>query len=267
MAIESSANTINDLDQNLPSAEDFVSEGDDHLRTIKRCLLNTFPNVEAVMTASDIQLNNLAKALENTASDTTLTLYGGNVVLGKDKPISTVQEIPEDVTKIERGSVLNYGMLQDLFYPIGCIKEYTIETNPNQLLGFGTWIPFGAGRVLVGSGKVTDINAIEQTFAAGATGGELTHLMTVDELAKHGHTGETAKAGNHKHALEGQACYYTGRNDDGQGGDPNAMVTGEKETLEGGEHTHDVTVGDTGSSKPMNVMQPYVVVYRWTRTA
>jgi len=36
-------------------------------------------------------------------------------------------------------------------YPVGSIyMNATVATNPNTLLGFGTWIAFGAGRVPVG---------------------------------------------------------------------------------------------------------------------
>lgn len=56
MTVES-ANYINALDPNLPSATDGLVEADDHIRTIKRCIKNTFPNLDAPVTLTSAQLN------------------------------------------------------------------------------------------------------------------------------------------------------------------------------------------------------------------
>jgi len=52
-----------------------------------------------------------------------------------------------------------------LLFPIGSIYTATVSTNPNTLLGFGTWAAFGAGRVLVGAGTGTKV----ATFASRAS--------------------------------------------------------------------------------------------------
>ncbi|MBX9654481.1 phage tail protein [bacterium] len=56
MAVEN-ATTINQLDVNLPSSTDPESEGDDHIRLIKRVFRNTFPNITAPVTATSAELN------------------------------------------------------------------------------------------------------------------------------------------------------------------------------------------------------------------
>jgi hypothetical protein len=48
------------------------------------------------------------------------------------------------------------------FYPVGSIYMATVSTNPATLLGFGTWIAYGAGRVLVGAGT----GSVVATFAS-----------------------------------------------------------------------------------------------------
>ncbi len=49
-----------------------------------------------------------------------------------------------------------------LLYPIGSLYLSTVSTNPNTLFGFGTWVAFGQGRVLVGVGT----GSIVATFAS-----------------------------------------------------------------------------------------------------
>jgi hypothetical protein len=50
-------NYIDSLDTANPTATDNVSEGDDHLRGIKTTLKNSFPNINAAVTATDEELN------------------------------------------------------------------------------------------------------------------------------------------------------------------------------------------------------------------
>tara|TARA_R110000787_G_scaffold104840_1_gene212183 strand:- start:4536 stop:5126 length:591 start_codon:yes stop_codon:yes gene_type:complete len=49
-------------------------------------------------------------------------------------------------------------------YPVGSLYVSTLATNPNTLLGFGTWVAFGAGKVLV-SQDVADasFDVLEET--------------------------------------------------------------------------------------------------------
>lgn len=56
MALES-ATYIDQLNQNAPDGLDRKSEGDDHMRMIKRTLKNTFPNIKGRVEASQDQLN------------------------------------------------------------------------------------------------------------------------------------------------------------------------------------------------------------------
>lgn len=59
MALES-ATYIYQLDQNAPDGLDRKSEGDDHMRMIKRTLKNTFPNLLGATQISNTQLDQLA---------------------------------------------------------------------------------------------------------------------------------------------------------------------------------------------------------------
>jgi hypothetical protein len=59
MTVES-VTLISDLDQNNPAGGDSISEGDDHIRNIKRAIKNTFPNITDPVTATQDDLNKLS---------------------------------------------------------------------------------------------------------------------------------------------------------------------------------------------------------------
>jgi hypothetical protein len=139
--------------------------------------------------------------------------------------------------------------LQSL-YPIGSIYSATVATNPATLFGFGTWVAFGAGRVLIGDGG---------GFTAGATGGSLDAV-----LVSHTHTAtSTVTDPGHSHVTNVSAPVNSyGPNSGGArytaGASTATAVTG-------------ITVGTSitteGVSGTNANLQPYVVVYMWNRTA
>jgi microcystin-dependent protein len=84
-------------------------------------------------------------------------------------------------------------------YPIGAIYISTLVTNPNILLGFGTWSAFAAGQVMVGQDTgQTEFDTLEET------GGEKTHTLTTAELASHNHTQDahTHTQNSHNHTQD-----------------------------------------------------------------
>lgn len=58
MALET-ANTINQLVESNPLGTDNKSQGDDHIRLIKKTLRNTFPNITGPITVSEAAINGL----------------------------------------------------------------------------------------------------------------------------------------------------------------------------------------------------------------
>lgn len=160
------------------------------------------------LTKSDVGLSNV----DNTADSS--------------KPVSTAQQTAIDVAITTAKQAL---------YPVGCIYTETTGTNPNTTFGFGTWTAFGAGRVLIGSGTS------DQAFAAGATGGESNHILTIPEMPAHTHTTTlpaNATAG-------GTGNYFAGNNS-------GSLAAPSSSTGNGGSH---------------NNLQPYIVVYFWQRAA
>ena len=127
-------------------------------------------------------------------------------------------------------------------YPVGSIyMNATNATNPGTLLGFGTWTAFGEGRVLIGiDSSDTDFDSAEET------GGSKTHTLTEAQLPSHRHT--------------------IGSNDStaGFGG-----AAGNQEFVQdaGTGIGTPCNTSFTGSGQAHTIVQPYIVVYMWKRTA
>ena len=145
-------------------------------------------------------------------------------------------------------------------YPIGSIYTSTVSTNPNTLFGFGTWVAFGAGRVLLGDGG---------GYAAGATGGSADAVVV-----SHTHTGTTTSTDSgHTHTLAFSAgSTMTGLGSTGPSGWQGANTGVNYITVSGTNSstaniTSTTSISTTGSSGTGANLQPYVVVYMWNRTA
>ena len=120
----------------------------------------------------------------------------------------------------------------DLVYPVGSIYMSVNGTNPGTLFG-GTWSRL-EDRFLLGAGSVYD---------AGATGGEATHTLTVDEMPSHTHT-----QGKKYNASLGS---YS----------PEAPWTTQSGT------SYPWPTESAGGDQPHNNMPPYLTVYMWKRIA
>ena len=127
-------------------------------------------------------------------------------------------------------------------YPVGSIyMNATNSTNPATLLGFGTWTAFGAGKVMVG------IDSTDADFdTAEETGGAKMHTLTTAQLPSHRH--------------------QVGSNDSGTG---TGGAAGNMELVRdaGTGNGPAVNSSFTGSGDAHTIVQPYIVVYMWKRTA
>lgn len=167
-------------------------------------------------------------------------------------------------------------------YPVGSIyMNAAVATNPATLLGFGTWAAFGAGKVPVGiDASDTDFDAVEETggsktnsVSVTTSGTSGSTALTEAQMPKHYHKmlGPTFTTGYPQGSSGSSGTYFGGSPDDsghlygtystGGGATSAGYETG---TGNGDGHTHSISSSGSGTA---NVVQPYIVVYMWKRTA
>lgn len=116
-------------------------------------------------------------------------------------------------------------------FPVGSFyTSYNINTNPAQLLGFGTWTTV-QGRFL---------RSASSACPAGSTGGAASHAITVAELPSHSHTASADSAGSHTHtatAASAGAHTHTVSGTAASAGDHSHTITADS----AGAHTHSVS--------------------------
>lgn len=118
-------------------------------------------------------------------------------------------------------------------FPVGYIYLSTVSTSPASLFG-GTWERL----------KDTFLLAAGDTYAAGTTGGEAAHALTMDEMP------------SHQHSFKGAGTTVAG------GSNYNRP-------LNTGTYSSSDTYQTTprGGNAAHNNMPPYLTVYMWQRTA
>lgn len=172
-------------------------------------------------------------------------------------------------------------------YPVGAIYCSTVETNPHDLFGFGTWEYIEQGRVLLSQGD---------KYSAGSTGGAETHTLTVQEMPRHKHggttgdggahthTGTASEAGEHTHSADIKPAGREGQKDN-RINNFDAIISkgvlnlsGAKVDIQpGGAHSHDIVINSSGAhshdidaeggGQAHSIMQPYLSVYMWKRVS
>lgn len=185
--------------------------------------------------------------------------------------------LPSDINNAIReitAQIATY--LQNNIFPVGCVYETTISTNPADTLGFGTWELFGEGRVTVCVGS----NG-EQTWVSAEERGSETHRLVADEVPSHTHTfAETGSTGNTNldftlnNFAGSQIATATGALDLTVGDfvlDTNDDDAAFLSAQFNGNHSHTFSVSGTTSARggggTHNNVQPSIALYRWTRTA
>lgn len=277
------ATYISQLNPDWPVGKsDFVSEGDDHFRTMKSALQNTIPNADAPITGTPTQLNNLTNAVNWVDNSATA---GAASYFEVTDPTSTADTPPDaplvvGTPTVEQynatpGLVVNWNLLTDVIYAVG--KHFESETdsrNPADILGFGTWeqrsgLLYGVGTVSDKAQVDSDGNALTYTFAAGEVTGRL--YVTQDNIQADTLTLKMDAVDPHVHEM------MTGRNDTdeyhsggshkghiGNGFSPSYNI-GDTWMTSAGGHTPAGTVDYGTRTDPFLI--PGYACYRWVRTA
>lgn len=178
---------------------------------------------------SDANLNNIIQKIkrmvtvveESSATDDTIISYGTGEPTENTKGSVYLQEDTSTIV--------------DLVYPIGSIYMSINAINPTELFG-GSWERI-KDKFLLSCGD---------TYAAGNTGGEAEHTLTVSEMPYHNH-GIDTKYGS-------------------TAGDANIVMLANENT--GSKYVFSNGYGMIhyqGGSEPHNNMPPYLAVYMWKR--
>lgn len=236
--------------ESTPAGGDSINAGDNRIRELKTQIREVidvdhdFPSSGSAADVGQHKKVTLQEQADLGTGATGKTYLGGQTVSGKPELVYT-DEDDNDVQITSGGYLLGDSLVDgsndfqssalktaliDFLYPVGTIYTEITGTNPGTTFGVGTWTAFGAGRVPVG------YNSGDSDFdTAEETGGS----KTVD--LSHDHTVGAASGG-------------TAKPTDGSGG-----------VLEGtGQHTHTL---DSQLSSTQSIVQPYIVVHMWKRTA
>lgn len=147
----------------------------------------------------------------------------------------------------------------DNIWPVGSIFMSVVATNPNTLLGGGTWTRWGKGRMPVSLDETdTQFDGVEET------GGEKTHTLTTAEMPSHAHGGGTTNAGTHTHQTVSTngVGFQTSQHAKGDG---SSAVSTRNLTQADGDHVHGIYA--EGGGQPHNNLPPYITCYMWKRTS
>ena len=131
-------------------------------------------------------------------------------------------------------NIQGYQDIIDVIYPIGSLYMSVSSISPSTLFG-GTWEQL-KDRFLLGAGD---------TYAAGNTGGEATHTLTINEMPSHTH--------KIYGALSGQNISASNVGNDWR------VMLGVGWSVE--------RLTNTGGGQAHNNMPPYLTVYMWKRVS
>jgi hypothetical protein len=195
-------------------------------------------------TEINTEFNNIATAVATKADLISPTFTG--------TPEAPTASAGDNSTQIATTAFVTAGL--QALYPVGSIYiNAGVTTNPATLFGFGTWVAFGAGRVMVGlNGSDALFDALEETGGSkDATLVSHTHTATVNDPG-HTHTANTGVNLNQtiKRFMDANRDVPTATLS------TDSAVTG-------------ITVSNSteGASATNANLQPYITVAMWKRTA
>lgn len=165
-------------------------------------------------------------------------------------------------------------------WPVGSIFISAVTTNPNTLLGYGTWVAFSTGTMLVGIDSTqTEFDTLLET------GGSKTHTLTTTEIPAHTHIQDAHNHGitdpQHNHtqnahshtvtsvgsSASGSTTNLTGASDTSSTTAAAANATATNQAASTGVTVNNATATNqnTGGGGSHSILNPYLVVFMWKR--
>ena len=143
-------------------------------------------------------------------------------------------------------------------FPVGSVFISVVATNPNTLLGYGTWEAFAPGRMLVGFD-----NTNPNFDAAEETGGSSSITITAANLPQ---LAVTVTDPGHTHLTQ----RYPTATGGSSGFTIDVSMTGTlaDNTLPVKSNTTGITAtaNTGGANNSINILNPYITVFMWKRT-
>lgn len=161
----------------------------------------------------------------NGGTGVTTSTGTGNVVLSASPtltgtPLAPTASYGTNTTQLATTAFVQAAL--QLLYPIGSIYSSTVSTNPGTLFGFGTWVAYAAGRVLLGDGG---------GYTAGSTGGSADAIVV-----SHTHTASSSSSFSGSSTSTGSTSVDHTHNFSATSGTQSA------------DHTHAISISDPGHS-------------------
>ncbi len=229
MALETGT-YINSLNASNPAATDALAQADDHLRLLKSVIRSSFPNIAGAITGTHTDINaKVAEPLSAITSNGSVPALASGIT-GAEIRTLIGAEVSGAATASGQSAIAATLLA---VYPVGSIYTSVVATSPATYFG-GTWAVFGAGRVLTGfDNSQTEFDTVEET------GGSNTHTLTIAEMPAHTHSID----------LE------------------NTRGSGADGAEDGVSSFESSDTNSTGGGTAHPILQPYIVVHMWKRTA
>lgn len=231
-----SINYMNEqIEKNKKYAEEKISNLDSDFNKHKTENENNFKNINDNINTNKSLINtniqNLTSDINNYKSQNEQKIANLNTDLNKFK-----QEINQRIN--EMNNILKNQIkkeILDMSHPIGTYYWSQKNTDPSTIFG-GKWEPI-KGRFLF---------AEDPKHAAGSSGGEEFHTLSIDEMPGHNHT------------FPKNVCAY--------GNIPDIQIQGGGGSKKLYENAGNVTnTNNIGGGKPHNNMPPYIAAFCWRR--
>jgi len=173
-------------------------------------------------------------------------------------PVAPTAAAGTNTTQIATTAFVTTGL--QAAYPVGSIYMSTVSTNPATLFGFGTWVTYGTGRMLISQDG--------STYTAGSTGGSATTTLATTNLPSHSHSATTTSTdAGHTHGSAIGSGFISNGGPESLAGGPNLPFGRPSATASGNASiTSTTTIGNTGSGTAVTTISPYIAVYMWNRT-
>jgi len=199
-----------------------------------------------------------------------------NVTDNVDYPeASTVNNLNDTVEALESkvgvtGSAVSTShdyIIKNKIWPVGCVFIAVVPTNPATLTGLGSaedWTQIAGGQMLVGqTDGDADFNVAEETGGAKTKTIAKANLPNISTGAG---TAHTHTQNSHYHGIpNGGGTSGSGYSADTSLHDHADHNSSAKTATNQNESAHTHSLGGSGTA--MDVVNPYLVVYIWKRTA